>query len=68
MILVLVDQILRPLPPPAHAALSILAAKFEKLTAESLGAMPREVAQPIIEMSKQAGFLFGELFDFGNLC
>ncbi|BEI94607.1 uncharacterized protein CcaverHIS019_0701790 [Cutaneotrichosporon cavernicola] len=67
IILSLVDKILGPIPPNAHAALGIMAANFDKMTADSLGGLATEVSRPIIELSGQVGQLLARFLDLHQI-
>lgn len=67
IILSLVDKILSPIPPSAHAALGIMAVNFDKMTADSLGGLATEVSRPIIELSAQVGQLLARFLDLHQI-
>ncbi|KLT38355.1 hypothetical protein CC85DRAFT_316205 [Cutaneotrichosporon oleaginosum] len=67
IILSLVDKILAPIPPNAHAALGMMAVNFDKMTADILGGLATEVSRPIIELSSQVGQLFARFLDLHQI-
>lgn len=66
LVLSLVDKVLTPITPTAHASLGLLAVNFEKINVETMRTLPPEIAVPVVDMSAHVGRLLCTLLVEGT--